>query len=50
VFYTYMEAFLARYNAWREGREVAPSIERRPEMKQIEPATSADPADGRLAS
>ena len=24
VFYTYMEAFLARYNAWREGRPMVP--------------------------
>ena len=25
VFYTYMEAFLERFNAWREGRELVPS-------------------------
>ena len=30
VFYTYMEAFLERYNAWREGREI---------VREIQPAT-----------
>ena len=27
VFYTYMEAFLARYHAWRAGEQVAPALQ-----------------------
>ncbi len=48
VFYTYMEAFLARYHAWRTGERLVPAIQ--PAPSQIEPAPTADPADGRLAS
>ena len=48
VFYTYMEAFLARYHAWRAGERVAPALQ--PAPSQIVPAPTADPADGRLAS
>jgi HAE1 family hydrophobic/amphiphilic exporter-1 len=48
VFYTYMEAFLERYNAWREGREFAPATQ--PATKRIATAPTAEEADGRLAS
>jgi HAE1 family hydrophobic/amphiphilic exporter-1 len=48
VFYTYMEAFLDRYNAWREGREIGPATQ--PATKKIATAQSPEPADGRLAS
>jgi len=48
VFYTYMEAFLERYNAWREGRPMVPAIQ--PATAQIAPTQSAEPANGRLAS
>ena len=48
VFYTYMEAFLERYNAWREGRQFAPAIQ--PATKQTATARTSEPADGRLAS
>jgi HAE1 family hydrophobic/amphiphilic exporter-1 len=48
VFYTYMEAFLDRYNAWREGREIAPATQ--PATKKIATAQTPEPADGRLAS
>ena len=48
VFYTYMEAFLERYNAWREGRPVVPAL--KPATKQIATAQTSEPADGRLAS
>jgi HAE1 family hydrophobic/amphiphilic exporter-1 len=48
VFYTYMEAFLERYNAWREGRPTAPAF--KPATEQIAAAQNSEPADGRLAS
>jgi hypothetical protein len=48
VFYTYMEAFLERFNAWREGRVLAPVS--RPAAKQVTTTPSAEAADGRLAS
>ena len=49
VFYTYMEAFLERFNAWREGREFVPATQPAPE--RIAPApTAPEPAPGRLAS
>ena len=48
VFYTYMEAFLERYNAWREGREITPAVQ--PATKKIKAAQTSEPADGRLAS
>jgi hydrophobic/amphiphilic exporter-1 (mainly G- bacteria), HAE1 family len=48
VFYTYMEAFLERYNAWREGREFVPA---QPAPERIATApTATEPASGRLAS
>ncbi|HWN56447.1 MAG TPA: efflux RND transporter permease subunit, partial [Methylomirabilota bacterium] len=48
VFYTYMEAFLERFNAWREGRVLAPVPQAAP--KQVATAPTAEAADGRLAS
>ncbi len=49
VFYTYMEAFLERFNAWREGRVLAPATE--PATNGIATApTTEEAADGRLAS
>jgi HAE1 family hydrophobic/amphiphilic exporter-1 len=48
VFYTYMEAFLERFNAWREGRVLAPVPQ--PATKQVATAPTAEAADGRLAS
>jgi len=48
VFYTYMEAFLERYNAWREGRPTAPAIQ--PATKRMVTEQTTEPADGRLAS
>src|SRR5713101_2905897 len=48
VFYTYMEAFLERFNAWREGRVLAPATG--PATKRIATTPSAEEADGRLAS
>jgi hypothetical protein len=45
-----MEAFLARYNAWREGREIIPSLERRPATAKIGEATPSEQSTGRLAS
>ena len=48
VFYTYMEAFLERFNAWREGRVLAPVSQ--PATKQVATAPTAEAADGRLAS
>ena len=35
VFYTYMEAFLERYNAWREGRRPRPRSSRRPNRSRL---------------
>jgi hypothetical protein len=43
-----MEAFLERYNAWREGRPTAPAF--KPATEQIAAAQNSEPADGRLAS
>jgi HAE1 family hydrophobic/amphiphilic exporter-1 len=48
VFYTYMEAFLERFNAWREGRDLAPASQ--PATTRIATAPTAEEADGRLAS
>ncbi|HSU91559.1 MAG TPA: efflux RND transporter permease subunit, partial [Sporolactobacillaceae bacterium] len=48
VFYTYMEAFLERFNAWREGRVLAPVPQ--PATKQVATPAAAEAADGRLAS
>jgi len=48
VFYTYMEAFLERFNAWREGRVLAPASQ--PATKRIASAPTAEQAGGRLAS
>jgi HAE1 family hydrophobic/amphiphilic exporter-1 len=48
VFYTYMEAFLERYNAWREGRQLVPATQ--PTPAQLATRPTADPAKGRLAS
>jgi hypothetical protein len=48
VFYTYMEAFLERYNAWREGRQLVPAIQ--PTPAQVATRPTADPTKGRLAS
>jgi HAE1 family hydrophobic/amphiphilic exporter-1 len=47
VTYTYMEAFLQRIHAWREGRPLRPAIESAP---LINGAESAESATGRLAS
>ena len=49
VFYTYMEAFLAHYNAWREGRPLAPPLEREVAATRIGERTASEPS-GRLAS
>jgi hydrophobic/amphiphilic exporter-1 (mainly G- bacteria), HAE1 family len=49
VFYTYMEAFLERFNAWREGRVLAPMPH--PAAKPVATTPTAEQAaDGRLAS
>jgi len=48
VFYTYMEAFLERFNAWREGRVPTPVAQ--PATTQVATAPTAEAADGRLAS
>jgi HAE1 family hydrophobic/amphiphilic exporter-1 len=49
VFYTYMEAFLERYNSWREGRELVPAGESATKRVATAPAAT-EPAKGRLAS
>jgi hypothetical protein len=43
-----MEAFLARYHAWREGRPTVVAGE--PATDQIADEPASEPADGRLAS
>jgi len=48
VFYTYMEAFLERYNSWREGRDKVPATQ--PATKRVATTPSTEEADGRLAS
>jgi hypothetical protein len=48
VFYTYMEAFLERFNAWREGREFVQTPQAA--TNGIATTPTAEPADGRLAS
>jgi HAE1 family hydrophobic/amphiphilic exporter-1 len=48
VVYTYMEAFLERYNAWREGRQLAPATQSTP--AQVATRPTVDPTKGRLAS
>src|SRR5260370_40775314 len=48
VFYTYMEAFLERFNTWRERRELAPATQ--PTTNPIAPGPTAEEADGRLGS
>ena len=49
VFYTYMEAFLERFNAWREGREFVPTPQPATNGIATTP-TAEEAADGRLAS